>query len=160
MAATGTPTPNIGLRRPQGTDPASVDDINYNSGVIDTKMGAVGNTSLQAQINTLNSQIITKEKFEAVSTWGNYFAVNTTIPLTKDVTQAKAVLVQVGWNQSSSGYAEPIYYKMLVGEYYNVVYALNNTIKTITFTLTSGTLITITGSTDSDIGIRMVYAVF
>ena len=57
MAATGTPTPNIGLRRPQGTDPASVDDINYNSNLIDTKLGAVGNTSVQAQINSLNSNI-------------------------------------------------------------------------------------------------------
>ncbi len=57
MAATGTPTPNIGLRCPQGTDPASVDDINYNSGVIDTKLGAVGNTSVQEQINTLNSNL-------------------------------------------------------------------------------------------------------
>ena len=57
MAATGTPTTNIGLRRPQGTDPASVDDINYNSEVIDTKMGAVGNTSVQAQLDALNSKI-------------------------------------------------------------------------------------------------------
>lgn len=56
MAATGTPTPNIGLRRPQGTDPASVDDINYNSNLIDTKLGPVGNTSVQAQINSLNSK--------------------------------------------------------------------------------------------------------
>ena len=56
MAATGTPTPNIGLRRPQGTDPASVDDINYNSNLIDTKLGAVGNTSVQEQINSLNSK--------------------------------------------------------------------------------------------------------
>lgn len=55
MAATGTPTTNIGLRRPQGTDPASVDDINYNSELIDTKLGAVGSTSVQEQINTLNS---------------------------------------------------------------------------------------------------------
>lgn len=57
MAATGTPTTNLGLRRPQGTDPASVDDINYNSELIDTKMGPVGNTSLQAQVNALNSQL-------------------------------------------------------------------------------------------------------
>lgn len=59
MAATGTPTPNIGLRRPQGTDPASVDDINYNSNLLDTKLGAVGNTSVQEQINSLNSKIST-----------------------------------------------------------------------------------------------------
>lgn len=58
MAATGTPTTNIGLRRPQGTDPASVDDINYNSEIIDTKLGAVGSTSVQEQINTLNSKMM------------------------------------------------------------------------------------------------------
>lgn len=57
MAATGTPTPNIGLRIPQGTDPASVDDINYNSNLLDTKLGAVGNTSVQDQIDSLNSKI-------------------------------------------------------------------------------------------------------
>ena len=56
MAATGTPTPNIGLRRAQGTDPASVDDINYNSAIIDTKLGAVGNSSVQDQIDTLNGK--------------------------------------------------------------------------------------------------------
>lgn len=57
MAATGTPTPNIGLRIPLGTDPASVDDINYNSNLIDTKLGAVGNDSVQDQIDDLNSKI-------------------------------------------------------------------------------------------------------
>ena len=67
MAATGTPTPNIGLRRPQGTDPASVDDINYNSNLIDTKLGAVGNTSVQEQINSLNSNITSLDTFNEVS---------------------------------------------------------------------------------------------
>lgn len=57
MAATGTPTPNIGLRIPLGTDPASVDDINYNSNLLDTKLGAVGSDSVQDQIDTLNSNI-------------------------------------------------------------------------------------------------------
>ena len=60
MAATGTPTPNIGLRRAQGTDPASVDDINYNSALIDTKLGAVGNSSVQDQIDTLKSNLTNK----------------------------------------------------------------------------------------------------
>ena len=59
MAATGTPTPNIGLRIPQGTDPASVDDINYNSNLLDTKLGAVGNDSVQDQIDALNSNLAT-----------------------------------------------------------------------------------------------------
>ena len=57
MAATGTPTPNIGLRIPIGTDPASVDDINYNSNLLDTKLGAVGSDSVQDQIDTLNGNI-------------------------------------------------------------------------------------------------------
>ena len=64
MAATGTPTPNIGLRIPQGTDPASVDDINYNSNLLDTKLGAVGNTSVQDQIDSLNSKISTIKTLE------------------------------------------------------------------------------------------------
>lgn len=58
MAATGTPTPNIGLRIPLGTDPASVDDINYNSNLLDTKLGAVGNDSVQDQIDELNGKSI------------------------------------------------------------------------------------------------------
>lgn len=57
MAATGTPTTNIGLRRPQGTDPASVDDINYNSQRIDAVFGAIGNTSVKAQLNALDDKI-------------------------------------------------------------------------------------------------------
>lgn len=57
MAATGTPTTNIGLRRPQGTDPASVDDINYNSLRLDNVIGAVGNQSIAAQINGLKSDV-------------------------------------------------------------------------------------------------------
>lgn len=61
MAATGTPTPNIGLRIPLGTDPASVDDINYNSNLLDTKLGAVGNDSVQDQIDTLNDKIVKSE---------------------------------------------------------------------------------------------------
>lgn len=68
MAATGTPTPNIGLRIPLGTDPASVDDINYNSNLIDTKLGAVGNDSVQDQIDDLNSKLNNIEKI-ATATW-------------------------------------------------------------------------------------------
>lgn len=60
MAATGTPTPNLGLRIPVGTDPASVDDINYNSNLLDTKLGPIGNDSVQDQIDGLSDQIATK----------------------------------------------------------------------------------------------------
>lgn len=75
MAATGTPTTNIGLRRPQGTDPASVDDINYNSELIDTKLGAVGDTSLQAQVTALNSNTAKKGYVQKLS------ATEYTIPI-------------------------------------------------------------------------------
>ena len=68
MAATGTPTPNLGLRIPQGTDPASVGDINYNSNLIDTKLGAVGNDSVQDQIDSLNSNLNGLLAFESVTT--------------------------------------------------------------------------------------------
>lgn len=57
MAATGTPTPNLGLRIPVGTDPASVDDINYNSNLLDTVLGAVGNISVKDQLDELSDQI-------------------------------------------------------------------------------------------------------
>ncbi len=57
MAETGTPTPNLGLRIPVGTDPASVDDINYNSNLLDTVLGAVGNTSVKDQLDELSDQI-------------------------------------------------------------------------------------------------------
>lgn len=67
MAATGTPTPNIGLRIPLGTDPASVDDINYNSNLIDTKLGAVGNDSVQDQIDDLNSNLNSKLSSASIS---------------------------------------------------------------------------------------------
>lgn len=70
MAATGTPTTNLGLRCPLGTDPASVDDINYNSGVIDEKMGAVGNTSVQAQLDALNSKIANPKNVAYTSVTG------------------------------------------------------------------------------------------
>ena len=80
MAATGTPTPNIGLRRAQGTDPASVDDINYNSLLLDTKLGAVGNDSVQDQIDSLNSNItsISEQiaKQSVSCTAGSKFAIN------------------------------------------------------------------------------------
>ena len=72
MAATGTPTPNIGLRIPQGTDPASVDDINYNSNLLDTKLGAVGETSVQDQIDSLNSKVTQSQGYSGLNnkvTW-------------------------------------------------------------------------------------------
>lgn len=54
MAST---TPNIGLTLPTGTEGWKRSVINGNFTILDTKIGAVGNTPLQTQINTLSSQI-------------------------------------------------------------------------------------------------------
>ncbi len=52
-----TTTTNLGLKKPAGTDQALISDINNNMDILDTKIGAVGSTSVQSQINTLNSNI-------------------------------------------------------------------------------------------------------
>lgn len=74
MAATGTPTPNLGLRIPVGTDPASVDDINYNSNLLDTKLGAIGNDSVQDQITTLNNNLKIKKQDLTLTTNSDGYA--------------------------------------------------------------------------------------
>ena len=56
MAST---TPNIGLTLPTGTEGWKRSVINGNFTILDTKIGAVGNTPLQTQINTLSSQLTT-----------------------------------------------------------------------------------------------------
>ena len=56
MASTTT---NIGLTKPAGTDQALISAINGNMDIIDTKMGAVGSTSVQSQITSLSDQIAT-----------------------------------------------------------------------------------------------------
>ena len=91
MAATGTPTPNIGLRIPQGTDPASVDDINYNSNLLDTKLGAVGNTSVQDQIASLNSNITSMGKIKFLQT-------TTTTSVTLNLPSASTHFIIIGTN--------------------------------------------------------------
>lgn len=107
MAATGTPTPNIGLRIPLGTDPASVDDINYNSNLIDTKLGAVGNDSVQDQIDDLNSKInILSANTDAISdcnsisATGIYKAVNST--LNTPIANNHYVIYHVQYSQSEA----------------------------------------------------------
>lgn len=51
-------TPNIGLTLPTGTEGWKRSVINGNFTILDTKIGAVGNTSLQSQINTLSSHTV------------------------------------------------------------------------------------------------------
>ena len=74
MAATGTPTPNLGLRIPLGTDPASVDDINYNSNALDTIIGDIGDTSVTAQLGAANNRISAVQAGLAIVCNGNTHA--------------------------------------------------------------------------------------
>lgn len=54
MASTTT---NLGLTKPAYTDSADVAVINSNMDILDTKIGAIGSTSVASQIGTLSEQI-------------------------------------------------------------------------------------------------------
>lgn len=71
MSATGTPTPNLGLRIPLGTDPASVDDINYNSNALDTAIGDIGSTSVADQLMASDSGLSSTQAGMAIVVNGN-----------------------------------------------------------------------------------------
>ena len=68
MASTTT---NIGLTKPAGTDQALISAINGNMDIIDTKMGAVGNTSVQSQITSLSDQIASDSGLQYIKVDGN-----------------------------------------------------------------------------------------
>ena len=50
-------TTNLNLKKPEYSDQADIMDINDNMDVIDEKLGAVGNTSLQDQIDAVGDEI-------------------------------------------------------------------------------------------------------
>lgn len=52
-----TTTTNLGLTKPSGTDKIRIAQINGNMDILDDKIGAVGNTSLQAQVTSANQAI-------------------------------------------------------------------------------------------------------
>lgn len=52
-----TTTTNLGLTKPSGTDKIRIAQINGNMDILDDKIGAVGNTSLQAQVTSQNQAI-------------------------------------------------------------------------------------------------------
>lgn len=56
-----TTTSNLGLIKPAGTDKIRIAQINSNMDTIDAKMGAVGSTPLQTQINNANANIAKME---------------------------------------------------------------------------------------------------
>lgn len=79
-----TQTPNIGLTKVVSSETIgdlqnSMNASGGNMDIIDTKMGPVGNTSLQAQINTLNSQMANI----------NFFSRGTLIPNNSDMDNYK-----------------------------------------------------------------------
>ena len=52
-----TSTTNLGLTKPAGTDKIRIAQINGNMDILDEKIGAVGNTSIQAQLTSQNEAI-------------------------------------------------------------------------------------------------------
>ena len=52
-----TTTTNLGLTKPAYADDADIAVINGNMDILDTKIGAVGNTDLQSQVTTLNTNL-------------------------------------------------------------------------------------------------------
>ncbi len=50
-------TTNLGLKMPEYSDQADIQDINDNMEILDGKMGAVGNTSVQEQIDDVVQEI-------------------------------------------------------------------------------------------------------
>ena len=52
-----TSTTNLGLKKPAYSEVADIADINNNMDILDAKIGAVDNTSLQSQITTVNGNL-------------------------------------------------------------------------------------------------------
>ena len=73
-----TSTTNLGLTKPAGTDKIRIAQINGNMDILDEKIGAVGNTSLQAQVTSQNEAIsnrVIKLDLGASTTSNNPMAV-------------------------------------------------------------------------------------
>ena len=52
-----TQTTNLGLTKPAGTDKIRIAQINGNMDILDTKIGSVGDTALQAQVSAIENGI-------------------------------------------------------------------------------------------------------
>lgn len=71
-----TTTTNLGLTKPAYADDADIAVINGNMDILDTKIGAVGNTDLQSQVTTLNSNTV---KYQTPTSDANTFLDGITI---------------------------------------------------------------------------------
>jgi hypothetical protein len=74
-----TTTTNLGLTKPSGTDKIRIAQINGNMDILDDKIGAVGNTSLQAQVTSANEAIANKANVNTPTNDANTFADGITV---------------------------------------------------------------------------------
>ena len=89
-----TSTTNLGLIKPDGTDKIRIAQINQNMDTLDTKIGAVGNTDLQAQVSANNAAIATLNYSKTLTSSdnlntiqnGTYNIIATSIPANCPVT--------------------------------------------------------------------------
>lgn len=84
-----TQTPNLGLTKPAGNERPYRSVINDNMDILDSKIGAVGNTDLQSQVTALG---------ESVS---NLIKV---VSLTQEYTVGANTTVQVNFTPTLTGY--------------------------------------------------------
>ena len=99
-------TPNLGLTKTTaaetiGQNWAASNDSGGNFDIIDTKMGAVGNTSLQAQVTALSSQLangIVKcgSKTITIPAWSTGNPQSITVDFTDDIPTGRSIYCVLG----------------------------------------------------------------
>lgn len=80
-----TNTTNLHLIKPAGSERVQISQINQNMDILDEKIGAVGNTSVQSQVNSLKNQVATTQitnEYSTVLSVINAIAANKTLPFT------------------------------------------------------------------------------
>ena len=122
-----TSTTNLGLTKPAGTDKIRIAQINGNMDILDEKIGAVGNTSLQAQLTSQNQAITaispgqslaSNTDLNTVLTPGRYYSASTSNAATishrpsKYAGASRTFVVDVV-QSGNSAYIMQIYYDYL-----------------------------------------------
>ena len=135
-----TTTPNIGLTLPAGAEGWKRSVINGNFMILDTKIGAVGNTPLQDQINTLSSQIAYYT--DAQVTISSADLINVDLP---SLSGRKILAVSFIYNND--------YYYAIIDDNRQLYVSLRDTNNTITVLQKGGTR-----TTDRTVTVRVHYA--
>ena len=139
-------TPNIGLTKTTaaetiGQNWAASNDSGGNFDIIDTKMGAVGNTSLQAQVDAISSQIAYYT--DAQVTISSADLINVDLP---SLSGRKILAVSFIYNND--------YYYAIIDDNRQLYVSLRDTNNTITVLQKGGTR-----TTDRTVTVRVHYAV-